>query len=246
MNTISDHVGQRIKKHRKGKGLTIEQFAAKINKSKATISKYENGTISIDIETLLEIADALDVDIVNLIDYKSPNAKPVQMPKNIYFDKPRSYMYYYDGRTRKIVRALINFSVNEEDKSLLNVTMYHGLESFDTPEKCQHLFTGTLHPYDTITHMYLTNQVNPTEKMYICMLNPLHANSSAVGIISGLGSNPFFAPISIKTLISKEILDEDDDFMNVIKLHKEDIRMFKYYNMMVINRPNSLFLKEKQ
>ena len=36
----------------KSRGYTIEQFSAMINKSKATLSKYENGTITIDIETL--------------------------------------------------------------------------------------------------------------------------------------------------------------------------------------------------
>ena len=50
MGSFSYHVGQRIKKYRKSRGYTIEQFSAMINKSKATLSKYENGTITIDIE----------------------------------------------------------------------------------------------------------------------------------------------------------------------------------------------------
>ena len=56
MGSFSYHVGQRIKKYRKSRGYTIEQFSAMINKSKATLSKYENGTITIDIETLYDIA----------------------------------------------------------------------------------------------------------------------------------------------------------------------------------------------
>ena len=49
MGSFSYHVGQRIKKYRKSRGYTIEQFSAMINKSKATVSKYENGTITIDV-----------------------------------------------------------------------------------------------------------------------------------------------------------------------------------------------------
>ena len=52
MSSFSYFVGQRIKKYRKSRGYTIEQFSAMINKSKATLSKYENGAITIDIETL--------------------------------------------------------------------------------------------------------------------------------------------------------------------------------------------------
>ena len=61
MGSFSYHVGQRIKKYRKSRGYTIEQFSAMINKSKATLSKYENGTITIDIETLYDISKALDI-----------------------------------------------------------------------------------------------------------------------------------------------------------------------------------------
>lgn len=63
MGSFSYHVGQRIKKYRKSRGYTIEQFSAMINKSKATVSKYENGTITIDVETLYDIARALDIDL---------------------------------------------------------------------------------------------------------------------------------------------------------------------------------------
>ena len=72
MGSFSYHVGQRIKKYRKSRGYTIEQFSSMINKSKATLSKYENGTITIDIETLYEIAKALDIDMKCFIDYQPP------------------------------------------------------------------------------------------------------------------------------------------------------------------------------
>ena len=56
MSAFCYHVGQRIKKYRKSRGYTIEQFSVMINKSKATVSKYENGTITIDIDTLYDIS----------------------------------------------------------------------------------------------------------------------------------------------------------------------------------------------
>ena len=68
MSSFSYFVGQRIKKYRKSRGYTIEQFSTMINKSKATLSKYENGAITIDIETLYEIAQALDIELKCFID----------------------------------------------------------------------------------------------------------------------------------------------------------------------------------
>ena len=227
MSSFSYFVGQRIKKYRKSRGYTIEQFSAMINKSKATLSKYENGAITIDIETL----------------YQPPmfHAEPA-LPKNSYFNQTLAYMYYYDGRIRQMVRSLLRFSQSVDHESV-EVTLYMGVASFSDPDRCQHLFTGEMKAYDTITHMVLTNQINEAEKMYICMLNPMQNRMPAVGLVSGIGSSPFFAPIALKALISKEPLEENDRLLGTIKLDKDDYHLLRYYNMMVVNRPAALSLQ---
>ncbi len=243
MSSFSYFVGQRIKKYRKSRGYTIEQFSAMINKSKATLSKYENGAITIDIETLYDIAQALDIDLKCFIDYQPPVFhQDAALPKNNYFNQSLAYMYYYDGRVRQMVRSLLRFS-RAADREGIEVTLYLGVASFSDPDRCQHLFTGEMKAYDTITHMVLTNQINEAEKMYICMLNPMSNRTPAIGLLSGIGSTPFFAPIALKALISKEPLDETERLLNTIKLDKDDYHLLRYYNMMVINRPASLFLQ---
>lgn len=214
-----------------------------INKSKATLSKYENGAITIDIETLYDIAQALEIDLKCFIDYQPPVFhQAASLPKNSYFNQSLAYMYHYDGRVRQMVRSLLRFS-RAADRDAIEVTLYLGVASFADPDRCQHLFTGEMKAYDTITHMVLTNQINEAEKMYICMLNPMSNRTPAIGLVSGIGSTPFFAPIALKALISKEPLDETERLMNTIKLDKDDYHLLRYYNMMVINRPASLFLQ---
>jgi hypothetical protein len=73
----------------------------------------------------------------------------------------------------------------------------------------------------------------------------MHAHTPAVGIMSGIASNPFFAPMGMKIIISKNQLAEDAAFRNTVELSKSEYKNFKAYNMMVINRPTSLFLTEK-
>ena len=139
----------------------------------------------------------------------------------------------------------LSLSEDEEGSQQIDATLYMGLDNFASTEKSQHIFEGQMQPYDTITHVNLVNQINKTERLYLCILNPMHAHSPAVGILSGIASSPFFAPIGLKILISKHQLSEDAAFKSAIELNKEDSRNFKYYNMMVINRPSSLFLNEK-
>ena len=226
MGSFSYHVGQRIKKYRKSRGYTIEQFSAMINKSKATLSKYENGTITIDIETLYDIAQALNIDLKCFIDYQPPVFHQEQvLAGNFYFNTPQAYMYYFDGRIHQLVRSLLRFSP-AVDGDGIDVILYMGVESFDDPDQCQHLFTGEMKPYDTITHMVLHNQINAAEKMYICMLNPMQTRTPAVGMLSGIGSSPFFAPVALKVLISKDhmMTPEDADLMEKFDIHSVEIR----------------------
>ena len=68
---INMEIGKKIKNIRKSKNMTIQELANSINKSKSTVSKYENGDISIDIQTLYEISNALNVHVEQLLYIKS-------------------------------------------------------------------------------------------------------------------------------------------------------------------------------
>ena len=53
-------LGSRIKKLRKLKGLTQTQLGEKINVTKVSISCYENGTRIPNLETFIDLVNALD------------------------------------------------------------------------------------------------------------------------------------------------------------------------------------------
>ena len=59
---MSDHsrmIGRNIRIYRRANRMTLEALAAGIHKSKATVGKYEQGSISVDTDTLCEIAASL-------------------------------------------------------------------------------------------------------------------------------------------------------------------------------------------
>ena len=72
MSDITRHIGSRIRLYRKLLGLTIDDLAEGIHKSKSTVSKYETGSVSVDAETLFDIAAVLRVSVSKLVDYHSP------------------------------------------------------------------------------------------------------------------------------------------------------------------------------
>ena len=79
MNEINIYIGGQIRKYRKANGMTLQQLADVIHKSRATACKYENGEISIDIATLYEISQALQVSFGQLTSYQ-PTLPPSPPP----------------------------------------------------------------------------------------------------------------------------------------------------------------------
>ena len=57
----------RIKAIRKAARITQEELAEKLSVNRATVSKYENGDISLSLEMLRKIAAALNVDWTELV-----------------------------------------------------------------------------------------------------------------------------------------------------------------------------------
>ena len=192
MSKISMHIGHRIRNLRKKKGYTIEEFSKIINKSKATLSKYENGSISMDIDTILEIAEALEVEIDYLINYKSPRVNKTLSLRNSYFNCSNFYVYFYDGRFKKIVRSLLVLSQRSPSSNSANATLYKGVSNFSDYANCDNVFKGTFNVYDTTSYATLINQVNKAKRVFLTLTNPMARGLPAMGLFVGVSNPPFF------------------------------------------------------
>jgi|SRR3989339_1074442 len=70
-------IHERIKKFRKLRGMTQQEFADKINASQQVITNYERGLREPDIETLVRMAEVLKTSVDELV-----GSKPVTMGEN--------------------------------------------------------------------------------------------------------------------------------------------------------------------
>ena len=77
MSDFTRYVGEQIRKYRKAGKLTLQDLADAIHKSRATVCKYENGEIAVDIETLYEISQVLQVSMTQLTAYLPESTKQV-------------------------------------------------------------------------------------------------------------------------------------------------------------------------
>ena len=223
MSDLTEHIGQRIRLYRRNKGLTLEALAERIHKSKSSVSKYESGDIAVDIETLYEIASALDLDLWRLLDMDQPHRSPfpTQIPTGFFARVNRFYMYYLNKNSSRVVRSVleINYGVSQEYRSIL----YADVKDYDDLFQCRHLYYGDIQYSDSYVNLVMENQNNPAERVFLNIANPFGQSSVTVGMISGTSSK-YMVPISMKLILSQQRMAVDASLQEALRFTKEDLR----------------------
>ena len=231
MHNINKVVGSTIRNFRKGKGLTIEQLGLLIGKSKATVSKYEKGEISLDIPKLYSIADTLNINVTQLLHFTSDSSSPISntMPATRFGNASKYYAYYFDGRNNQLVRCVIDI-LEESSDGRYATMLYMNIQDFEHYQSCENTYIGYTEHYETITRMSLRNQATPIEVFTINILAPFAESNSKWGLGSGISFRPLM-PIACKMLLSKVKIAEDPTLIQSLRISKEDMRLMKIFNM---------------
>lgn len=234
MSVISEEIGRNIHNYRKISHMTQEQLASSISKSKTTLSKYEKGTIIVDIETLYDIAEVLHVHVEQLL-YQPPvkEEMPVSRRNSTFFQGvSQFYAYLFDGRTNKLIRCVFDI-VSSTDEGKQGIRLYMNFQNYDNYRQCETTYYGYIEHFDALTNIILTNENSPIEKASAHILASYQHSDIKWGLFNGISSRPIM-PISIKMLFSRIRLEETDELIQQLIVNKDDIRLLKLYNMMSV------------
>lgn len=231
MSTISIEIGHKIREFRQSRKMTLDELANMIHKSRATLSKYERGEISIDIDTLYELADALHVRTEQLlyapITEKNPSQREI-VPA-FFQDVNRFYCYYFDGRIGKLVRSAFDV-FSRIDVNQYKIAMYMNFKDLAHYQQAENTYWGYMEHFDALTLIELTNQSNPMEKASMQILASFLDADCKWGLWNGISSRPLM-PVATKMLFTKKLIQEDAAFIRELKITKDDVHRMKYYNM---------------
>lgn len=234
MSKINIEIGRRIRTFRKKRGMTLEDLSAVICKGKSTISKYENGEISVDIETMYDIADALRIHVEQLLYHPLCRADTGSRENCPAFFEgiSRFYAYIFDGRSNELIRCVLDLLPDTDDQSC-KVMMYMNFKDYEYYQRCENMYWGYMEHYDAITNIQLKNQDMPMERASVQILAAYLDLETKWGLFNGFSSRPMM-PIAAKMLFSKERLRENEELYHKLKVSKEDIRILKHYNMFAV------------
>ena len=98
----SKDFGERLKTYRLKKGLSQENIATIINKTKATVSRYESGEVLPDVKDISKICAALEIYEADLYENNVVRTMQDNKSKNPFnTNKLYVFFYAYNFRTKK-------------------------------------------------------------------------------------------------------------------------------------------------
>lgn len=180
---VNKEIGAKIRFYRKKKGLTVDQLAQIVHKSKSTISKYESGAIVMDILSLYDLAEALDVKVTQLLylPLKDASSAPAGFVPAFFNGLNHVYMYYFDGRINDINRCVIDIA-GQTQPGVYQIQMYMNVQDFEHYTLCENIYEGTMVHYDALTMMVLQNLGMEMDRYQIGVPSP-YMNAPENGLL---------------------------------------------------------------
>lgn len=225
--------GKKLKYFRKTRNMSLEQLGRKVNKTKATISKYESNQIIPDFQTILEICNVLEITMSQLF--------PIVLERSIKFLKnPFSanilYLYYYTENI--LIRSVIE--LREEDNEIY-AKFYNGIKNIKNyADENAYQYEGTLEADQTIGYINLINsksQGTRLEKLQISFNIPWSSKTELTNFFL-LGITPNSIPIVKKGILSTKIIDDIGKFDEDLKLSPRELLEIQYNNGWILKNKN--------
>ena len=238
MSSINTHVGKMIRKYRKAANLTLQQLADAIHKSRATICKYENGDISMDIETLYEISQVLQVSVPQLTDIgrlqeEADHSSAYAARKSPFFQAKMLYFYFYDGRYHRMKDGIIDISERAEQPGTYEATL--SICSVSGNGRSSEIFyTGRVIYSDMLIRFSFVNQYNPLEEDLLYIFNPLEMRDFTDGLLCGISSADLM-PCAFKCLVTLSPQELTEEFRQRLLFSREELRRWERLNMLLID-----------
>lgn len=240
MDDINARTGIKIRTYRKMNHMTLQQLADAIHKSRATMSKYETGDISMDLDTLYQISLALNVSLEQLID--CPNAKQDLIPDLMidhsgispFFKANRLYFYFYDGRYHRLKEAVITIHkniVDDEGRYDASMSIHSSTENGRSSEV---YYTGNVLYSDMLIRFSFVNQYNKLEQDLLYIFNPLELRDYTEGLLCGISSTDLM-PCAFKCLVALSPMEDLEELKSHLMLTSKELRRWKKLNMLIVD-----------
>ncbi len=205
-------IGEKIRYYRKSANMSAEDLGKAIGKSKATIVRYENNEILLDILTAIEICNIFNISLDDICE-KSMHSVENTNNQNP-FNSNLLYLYYISKNG--IVISSLEIT---ESKYSNYVLMRNGIVG----NKHMQDYTGVLGCNYNTAFFCLTNAINNLGLDKFQIEIDLHSqkNNKYYGMFLGI-SNYSHKPTVRKCIITKELIVSNENLVTLFEELKVD------------------------
>lgn len=212
----SKDFGERLKNYRLHKGLSQENLAMAIKKSKTTIGRYEKGEILPDVKDISIICKELGIYEADL--YGNETNRTMQEDKSVNpFNTDKLYIYFnaYNFRTKKF--APDKYILELEQKQNIckaKFVDYHDKRIYSE---------GYLKCNDEIAFVVMENYKPTSSRVDVGVLE-ININNGTDGLMLGgyFGTNAKCEPSLRKCFFSKKNVDFTEEMIEKLKLDENE------------------------
>ena len=223
MPKVEYNLGEIIKMHRKLKKLSLNEFGDLIGKTKSTVCRYESNEIIPDCLVILEICEALNLDITEFYNTERKIKECSMNP----FKTDKLYLYYI-GFSKKLVTSSIEIiNVNGEYK----VVLKNAINRNDN-ENNAYSYSGVLESNGIVTFINLKNAGDNKkfERIQITINNQFAHNDCYYGNITATKNDNL--PTNRKCMICSKSVDEmsreeKKEIFERLKISKKELENIK-------------------
>lgn len=220
-------LGLKLRTYRKSKHLTLKDLAKALNKSLATVAKYEKGEISVDLEILMDWCRYLNVDIAALLPGTIAAKDDFHMARYEKHFMNRLYLYWYKKEEKKIHTHVI-----ENDNLSMQSTFYFDVRDQENFYESDFLYTGHVTYTDSSTNFVYYNTAPPFDLLTFCMPFLTKDQYYKIGLVSTITF--FYQPIAVKTLASTVPITDMDFLISKLLLTVQETKEIKRTNCFIV------------
>lgn len=238
MHELVAHVGSRIRRYRKERGITLQQLADMIHKSRASVSKYETGEITIDVQTLYEISQALEVDLYQLTDYQPPRPEPkpsapIHTIHSPFYEARHLYFYFYDGRYNRLKDGVIHIHKSDDPREESDASLTIRWEALNG-RTSEIRYRGKVVYSDMLIRFSFVNQYNALEADLLYIFNPLELRDFTEGLLCGISTTDLM-PCAFKCVVTLTPQESTAALKQHLLIGQQELRRWQKLNMMVVD-----------
>lgn len=226
-------LGNKLKKLRTSRGLSLEALGNKICKTKTTVSKYEKNEISLDVVTLLEICNALDCKISQFVNDESVT-KLEHSTKNL-FGTNILYVYYITGK--KLITSVLELS--EQDDKVM-VKFFNAIRDINKyANEYSYKYNGELTVSNAIVNFDMLNEENKRQREQVNIISNISWEEN-INVFKGFvyGLTPNALPVAKKCIISKVPIKDIENYKQDMLISSEELDNISKNNAWILENEN--------